>query len=182
MKTLKCIIIFCIFFQYNSYSQELLSTFKNSTFCVSIKNDSTIIDYFIIDKPNLYIKYDTLVRKNEEYFIGSRSQLNKRGDSFFLVLENFYDKKRTFKLSSLTKKQIKNRNRLHNNLLYDLNIKNVKQKKEFYLSNKNNNDMLEKLENDWETLIDKIYTLDIESFKFEMKKMFEKYEIDLKNY
>ncbi|MBP6455510.1 MAG: hypothetical protein KA275_02170, partial [Chitinophagaceae bacterium] len=146
MKTIKCFILFLVFFQFNSYSQELLLTFNNSTFCVSLKNDSAIIDYFIIDKPNLYFRYDTLFRKNEEYYIGSRTQITKSGDSYFLVLENFNDKKRTFKLSSFTKKQIKKRNLRHNSFLYDLNNKIVKQKKEFYLSSKNNNKLAENIE------------------------------------
>jgi len=165
MKRTCILILFFILNNFESFSQDLiLSPNHSSTLAVILNNEHSFIEYFVIDKPIKYVKFDTLQEVESGQFFGIKSELKQIGNEYYLTIKDSLINYENKKLHQITKKQLNRRIERHNTYLYNLNVDRVKAIREkLRLSGEINkmNDM----DNKWKNLFYKRSKLDILSYR-----------------
>lgn len=178
MRKIIFIIIISFFSRSSCYTQELILSPKNKTIYVLIEKDTAYIEYFIVDKPNRYYKFDTLYKNEDAAFRGAKSHINIANDNYFLYVNNDSFAEKSFRLYKLSSKQTRKRNVRHNSMLYNSNIVNVNQIRQQYIKLKNN-ESLKAMEEEWDQLFYARDKLDIDTFRKKMKVFLNKYDIKM---
>lgn len=136
-KSLFLIIALVCILSQKLFSQHVLHVAKRQSVYLFVKGDTALIEYFIIDKPVRYVKYDTLVFQNDINMFKSDKTTMRSCDNSYIIQSTVNTDFLGLRFHLPNNKELKKYHYRYNSYLYNANTNCVNIREKLYFTSEN---------------------------------------------